>query len=243
MKIRTILISTIIVLCIVFIGLQIEQLTLQAAGVRALLLLLLTGLYCNKVKRKRLFFFLFFIAFAFADTLNFFSLFIPLRENSIDYSYYLVNSLYILAYIFLIIQVLKSMDVKEVVKKLPFHIIILLVLDVSSVIVVTNTTQNQLDIYEYTLEFVYNAVIMVLLSVALINYIHKDDKKSMNLLLGSIFIVFSEVIQLTYFYVAEMNVLNVFCSLLLVFAFLFFYLQAGLPYRVQQNDLTQDLKI
>ncbi|MEZ4856525.1 MAG: hypothetical protein R2812_08645 [Gelidibacter sp.] len=237
MKLRTILISTLIVFSVVFIGLQIAQLELQAAGVRALLLLLLTALYCNKVKHKRLFFFLFFIAFALAETLNFFSLFIKVGTNNVDYSYYLVNSLYILSYIFLIIQVIKGMDVKDVIRKFPLHIIILVILDISSVLVVTNTTKSQLNNHEYSLEFVYNAVIMLLLTVALINYIHKDDKKSMNLLLASIFIVFSEVIQLTYFYVAEINILNVFCSLFLVLAFLFFYLQARLPYQLKPNEL------
>lgn len=241
MKLKPILISTITILCVVFIGFQIVQMEMQAAGVRALLLLLLTALYCNKVKHKHLFFFLFFISFALAETLNFISLFIPYKKNSFDYSYYLVNVLYILSYIFLITQVLRSMNIKEVIRKFPFYIIVLLILDVSSVLVVTNTAKNQLDTHQYSLEFIYNTVIMLLLTVALINYVHKDNKKAMNLLLGAIFIVFSEIIQLTYFYVAEMNSLNVLCSLFLVLAFLFFYRQAGWPYKVKPNEIQQNL--
>jgi hypothetical protein len=126
------------------------------------------------------------------------------------------------------------MNFKETVKKFPIHLIILLALDVFCVITVTDTTKSILSTAEYTLEFSYNAVIMLLLTITLINYIYREDKKSMNLLIGSIFIVFSEVIQLAYFYISAINILNVICSLFLVIAFIFFYLQSRLIY--QKND-------
>ena len=95
--------------------------------------------------------------------------------------------------------------------------------------IVTDTTQNKLTRHEYSLEYFYNAVIMLLVTVALINFMYRENKKAMNLLVGSIFIVFSEVVQMAYFYVAEINILNVLCSVFLILAFLFFYLQANLP--------------
>jgi hypothetical protein len=160
-------------------------------------------------------------------------------DNGADLFYYFTNSLYILSYIFLIIKVLGDMNLKEIIRKFPIHIIVLLALDVFCVITVTETTKGLLSNAEYALEFSYNAVIMLLLTVTLINYIYREDKKSMNLLIGSIFIVFSEVIQLAYFYISAINILNVICSLFLVLAFIFFYLQSRLIYQ-NNDDLTSN---
>ena len=242
MIIRRILIGILVTLAVVFLGFQIFELEVEASGVRALLLVFLTILYCYRVKEKRFFFLAFLIAFTIADILAFIGWAIPpLPNNQIDYTYYIANSLYVLSYSFLIVQMLKSMDLFEMVKKYPLHILILIILDVFCVIVVTNTAMHKLSYHEYYMEFIYNSIIMILLTVALINYIHKQDKKAINLLIGSIFIFFSEVIQLAYFYVSDINLLNVMCSLFLVLAFFFFYLQSELTYQPAENLLHSDL--
>ncbi len=71
---------------------------------------------------------------------------------------------------------------------------------------------------------------MLLLTVTVINYMNRHTKKAMNLLVGAICIVFSEVIQVAYYYVSNENILSVMYSVLLVFAFFFFYLQSGMSY-------------
>lgn len=198
----------------------------------------LTVLYLHVVKKRRLFFFLFLLFFTVAEVLNFSSRFVRIHFNErSEWIYYAGNFLCILSYTFLIIQVLKTMNLKETLNHYPFHVITLIVLDVFCVWIVSATTRQSLTLNrqsltlnQYALEFTYNGVIMILLSVALLNYIHRDDKKSMNLLLGTIFIVFAEVIQLAYFYVADFNILNVIYSVFLVCAFLFFYLQACLTH-------------
>ena len=244
MSIRKILIGILAALTVVFLGFQIYELEVEASAIRALLLVFLTVLYCYKVKEKRFLFLSFLITFTVADILTFIGWLIPITPiDQIDYSYYIANSLYIIAYSFLIAQILNSLNLFEVIRKYPLHVFVLIVLDVFSVIVVTNTAVHKLSFHEYYMEFVYNAIIMILLTVALINYIHKNDKKSINLLLGSIFIFFSEVIQLAYFYISDINILNVICSLFLVLAFLFFYLQAKLTYQPQENAIHQDLII
>lgn len=236
------LIGVLIALSVVFMGFQIFGLEVEAAGIRAALMILLTVLYYIRVDNKRVLFFLFLITFSIAEILNFVGWLVPIVPNhGVDYLYYTVNSLYILAYLFLIVQILTSMKLVDILRKFPFHLIILIILDVFCVIVVTNTAIDRLNYYEYFVELIYNSVIMILLTVALINYIHKDDKKSINLLIGSIFIFFSEVIQLAYFYVSNINLLNVFCSLFLVLAFVFFYLQSRLSYEPQEESLYQDL--
>jgi hypothetical protein len=80
------------------------------------------------------------------------------------------------------------------------------------------------------MEVVYNIVIMLLLTMALVNYISRDSKKAMNLLIGSLCIVFSEVIQVAYFYVSERIVFGVVYSVLLVLAFTLFYIQSSMSY-------------
>ncbi|MCB0446488.1 MAG: hypothetical protein KDD03_03080 [Gelidibacter sp.] len=239
MQIKRVLIIVLILLSVVFIGLQFTQHEAQADGVEALLFVFLTSLYCYKVKQRQVFFFLFLLFFTLAQVLNFASYYINYKFDAEGfYSYYLINSVYILAYLFLIIRILSNMNLKEVIMKFPFHIVVLLILDVFCVTIITGTTENLLTKSEYSMEYVYNTIIMILLTVALMNYISKDDKKSMNLLLGSIFIVFSEIIQLAYFYISDINSLNVLCSLFLIIAFVFFYLQSRIPFDNKKELIT-----
>jgi hypothetical protein len=144
--------------------------------------------------------------------------------------YFIGNIIYIIAYTFLILRMIASLNFVKAIKKFPLQVLILIILGVFCVYFVSDTTKRELETSQYLLEFAYNAIIMFLMCLALINYMYHDDKKSINLLIGSIFIVFSEVIQLAYFYVAEFRILNVLCSLFLVMAFIFFYLQSLLKH-------------
>jgi hypothetical protein len=134
--------------------------------------------------------------------------------------------LYILAYTFLVLKILNGLEIKKVFVQLPVPIIILIILDVFCVTLVTDTAEHELTFYEYSLEFTYNTIIMILLSVALINYLYRNDTKSMLFLIASIFIVFSEIIQLAYYYILDDNNLSFVYSLFFVIALVFFYLQS-----------------
>lgn len=229
---RQLLLGILIILAIVFLGFQIVGLEVVAAGFRALLFVFLTTFYWIKVKEKQPLFLAFLMTFTIADMLSFYGSMSPaVPPNDIDFAYYFINSLYIMAYTFLILKTVATLNFKEVIRKYPFHLLILIILDVFSVIVITNTTLEKLNFAEYSLELVYNSVIMILLTATLINFIHTNSKKAVNLMMGSIFIFFSEIIQLAYFYVADMNLLNIFCSIFLLLAFLFFILQSTLSYR------------
>ena len=65
----------------------------------------------------------------------------------------------------------------------------------------------------------------------------------MNLLLGALCIVFSEVIQVAYFYVSDLNVLNVAFSILLVLAFSFFYIQSNLSYQERESYESETIEM
>src|SRR5690606_21722019 len=241
MQLRKILTIILIAICVLFLTFQIYNLDFQASGARMLLVLLLTVLYVVKVQPKRRFFLLFLVCFTLGEMVNFTSYVVNLNVNAIDYFYYGANILYILSYIFLIIRVVEDMNIKHVISRFWIHLTILAMLDIFCVVIVSGTTEKLLSKQEYALEFVYNAVIMVLLTVAMINYISKNSQKSMNLLLGAIFIFFSEVLQLAYFYISGIHILIVVCSFFLVLAFLFLYLQARMPVEADQNTLRHDL--
>jgi len=216
----------------IFIVLQGLALELQGAAVSALMLVLLTILYCKWTSVKSGLFFWFLVIFTIAHLLSYSAWYAPtVEKGAVDYFYYGANILYIISYVFLIAKIAISIRIKEVFKELSIPILILFVLDVFCVILVTDTTKGELSMYEYILEFIYNAVIMALLSVALIDYMYRNDNKSMLFLLGSICIVFSEIIQLAYFYILKNDKnLGFIYSFFLVVAFLFFYLQSQVQF-------------
>lgn len=223
----------IIALTISFIGFQIFQVDLIGGIVRGLILPLLTVLYCISGKSKSVHFFYFLIFYALAEFTGVFSYFAYYSVVVDNILYYGGNLAYITAYVFLILEVFKSINFRSVINRFPVHIIILLVLDIYSVYLVSEIAvkSDYLSVMiDYIIEIVYNIVVMLLLTVSLINYISRDSKKAMNLLLGSLCIVFSEVMQVAYFYVSDKNILNVTYSVLLIFAFCFFYIQTGMSY-------------
>ena len=153
--------------------------------------------------------------------------------------FYSGNLLYITAYIFLILEVLKSMDLKGIFRRFPVHIAILFAFDIYSVILVSEIavkSDSLVGLADYSIEIIYNVVVMILLTVTLVNYISRDSKKAMNLLVGALCIVFSEVIQVAYFYVSkDMTILSVIYSILLIIAFYFFYLQSSMAYEKRKK--------
>ncbi|MFT5217086.1 MAG: hypothetical protein ACI83H_002219 [Glaciecola sp.] len=223
----------IIALTISFVGFQIFQVDFIGGIVRGLILPLLTILYCVTGKSKSNYFFYFLLFYSLSEFTSVFSYFAYHSVVVDNLLYYGGNICYITAYVFLMLEVLKSIKLKSVISKFPAHIIILLVLDIYSVYLVSEIAVKSdylSNMTEYIIEIVYNIVVMLLLTVTLINYISRDSKKAMNLLLGALCIVFSEIMQVAYFYVSDKNILNVTYSVLLIFAFCFFYIQAGMTY-------------
>lgn len=227
MLLNRILKVVLIVLAAVYILLQGFALEVEGAALSALTITLLTALYYKWTKKKSTFFLWFLIVFALGDIIGWLAYYMPAVElGQIDYLYYSANILYMLSYTFLIIKILKGFNFRKVFYELSIPIIVLIILDVFCVTLVTATAENEFTLYQYVLEFTYNTVVMVLLSVALINYMYRNDNKSMLFLLGSIFMAFSEIIQLAYYYILDDTNLSLIYSVLLVAAFVFFYLQS-----------------
>ncbi|MGV6831309.1 MAG: hypothetical protein ACWA5P_07100 [bacterium] len=150
-----------------------------------------------------------------------------------DLVYFGANSCFVIAYAFLIYYIFKLIDAKHLIEKLSLYIIILLALDIYCVVLVTNIAVESyqlFSIYDYILELSYNTIIMLLLTVALLNYISKDSKKAFLLFLGALCIVVSEITQVAYFYVSEIHYLQVLYSILLILAFVLFIRQYRLSH-------------
>lgn len=228
MLIQRVIKLSLILLATFFLVLNISKSELYASGVAALCLLLLLFVYYKYTTKKarEKYFMLFLVLFTLGQLISFAGWLFDITYKLVDISYYLANILFIASYVALIIQVLQHMNLKEIVSRFPVSISILIVLDVFCVYLISATAKGQLDMASYVLEFTYNGIIMMLLSVALISYMYRSDNKSMLFLVGSIFIMFSEMIQLAYYYISDANNLNIIYSIFLVLGFLFLYFQS-----------------
>ena len=229
------LLGAIIALVIAYLGLIIFQQETIADYIRPVILPMVVIHYCLSGHNERTYFFLFLLFYAFSEVLGVFYYYSTTSKLAEDIMYFGCNILYILAYIFLILEVLRSIDVSNIFKKFAVHLIILLVLDIYCVILVSDVaikSEALTTVSEYILEFVYNIVIMALLTITLVNYLHRDSKKAMNLLMGTLCIVFSEVIQVAYYYVSEILILGIAYNVLLILAFCFFYIQIAMAHEV-----------
>jgi len=227
--------SLIILLTIAFLSFQVLDLDVATEIVRFPIIPLLTYLYVLKYNDTKSFFFWFLCFYAIGEVLAGIGILYYVTEMTfIDYlQFYGGNLCFILSYLSLFLEINKNISLINIIKRFPIHLIILLALDIYSVVLVSDISLNSgylTTTLDFVMEVIYNVVIMLLLTMALINYISRDSKKAMNLLIGSLCIVFSEVIQVAYFYVSERIILGVIYSVLLVLAFTLFYIQSGMSY-------------
>ena len=221
MKKSNLLIGFVLFLCMVYAIFQFIDYGSISTMASALIIPSIALMYFMNVKQKSLYFTLFLGFYSLSELLVFISPFIP-----IEVDYYLGNTLYILAYVCLIYEILKSMKFKLVVQNYYIHLIVLTALSSYVVYVLLKIVSPLLIGTEFLMEFVYNFITLLLLSVALINYMYRDTKKSLLMFFGSLCIVFSEVIQVAYFYISDKNILNFTYTILLVISFFFFYEQS-----------------
>ena len=211
---------SLVAFALLFLVLQLFGYEIQASGVRAVLLVLLMILYRISVYKKQLFFYLFLSFFCLGDIVTFINWLVSKFDVGLLGQIYLIgNCCYILAYTMLIVYVFKKLQFKKVFPRFLFHVLVLIVLDVLFVINITETATGALETYEYWVEFIYNSLLMILLSLTLLNVAQNENKRSMSLLIGAICIVFSEVIQMAYFYVSDNNILNILSALFIMTAF------------------------
>ncbi len=187
-------------------------------------------LYFTHVKKKTISVSLFLIFFAMSDLMVLFAEYIPYKVN-----YFVGNTLYVLAYTSLLFKFLTRACVEYSLKNFKVHIIILTALNIYIAYVLQDSIARDRvpTPSEYIMELTYNIVMLVLLSLSLLNYFYRDDKKSLLLFIGSLCIVFGEVLGIAYLYMANManeGLFNFLSTTLYLMAFCFFYWQSKLTF-------------
>ena len=243
-----IILGLVIILTIAFLMFQVFGLDMLSEFARFSIVPLLTYLYFLRTGDSRSYFFWFLAIYGIGEALGGIGMLYYVTEyDLIDYlQFYGGNICYITAYFCLFLEVFKNVGLKKIFKRYPIHLIVLLIFDIYSVVLVSQVTLSTgyvIGLFDAIIEVVYNTVVMLLLTITLINYISYDTKKAMNLLIGAICIVFSEVIQVAYFYITGENILGIVYSVLYVIAFILFYLQSSMSYaRVQKFHTLKKLE-
>lgn len=218
-----ILIASIILLCFSFALFQFQEEYFISTISKSLIVPLFTLLYFINVKNKSPYFTWFLVLFSISDISSFIGYYLN-TTKALDIYYILGNTLYIVAYILLIFEVVKGLNVKKVIKNYKLHLLVLGLLNVYIVYVLLNIVDPVFsNSYLVYVELVYNMVMLLLLSFALIAYFYNDSKRSLLFFLGSLCIVFSEFIQIAYFYIVDQDMLNFTSTILFVLAFSFYY--------------------
>ena len=231
-----ILVGLVALVYLLFIIFQFTGHSALALSFRSLIIPSVAILYFLCINRWSVFFSFFLGFYAASDVL-----YLIAEYFNVPYSidYYLGNSLYILAYGTLLFKACRSINLIEILRNYKIHLIVLTFLNVYVVYVLQdivdpeNTMQN-----EYYLELTYNLVMLFLLSASLLNFLYRDNKKSLLLFLGSICIVFSEVMGVAYLYVAQEGLLNFISTTLSLLAFYLIFKQSLL-----QNTINEEVNM
>jgi len=218
------LVGFLIVICILFVVFQFNENEMLSCISRSLIVPVFTLLYFQNVKRKSFYFSMFLILYSVSDLTSLISEYIPYQVD-----YFMGNGLYITAYVFLVLEVLKSLNFNYVLNNYSIHLIVLGALNIYIVYVLLKIVYPFVSFsFEFLVELMYNIVMLILLSVSLLNYFYRDDRKSLLMFIGSLCLVFSEVILVAYLYISDKNLLIFSASILSILAFYFFYIQASL---------------
>ena len=218
------LLGVVAIVYALYVYFQFQNEIVVSNVLRIFILPTITLLYFLTVKRKSLYFTLFLVLNASSDLLM---LVEPYVSNNVNY--YLGNSLYILSYSFLLLEVCKSVCVFHVIKNFKIHIIVLTILNIYIIYVLHVIVDPRLgQTNQLYIEIVYNVVMLLALSLPLVNYFYRDNVKSLYLFLGAMCLVFSEVIWVAYIYISASIFLNILSTSLYVIAFYFFYRQSQL---------------
>jgi len=233
-----VLIGFIVLAYTLFVIFQFGGDELMASSFSSVIFPLIALLYFVSVKPKTLFFSLFLLCYSLSELAFFIIDLIPYL-----YFYYIGNILSMLSYTFLLLEVCKSVCGFYVLKNFKFHIIVLTGLNIYIAYILQEAINPYLELTtEYLIEITYNIVMLLLLSISLLNYFYKDDKKSLFFFFGALSIVFSEVINVAYLYVAHHNLLNFVSVTLFLLAFYFLFLQSKLEnVKVEETEISTNV--
>lgn len=220
------LIGCIVLLFVAFAVFEFNQLYFYSDISKSLIVPVFAILYFVSVPKKSPYFTWFLVLFSISELSMFMEYFIE-TDEMFDLYYLIGNCLYIYAYCLLFYDVYRTLDMKKIFKNFAIHLLVLTILNIYIIYVLLTIVNPYVSgSFLFVVELIYNIVMLLLLTISLIGYFYNDNKKSLLIFFGSICIVFSEVIQVAYFYISDKELLNLSQTLLLVLAFCFFYFQS-----------------
>ncbi len=196
-----------------------------------LLIPFITAYYLLYKKIKEKLFSLFLISYSLANIIGL------VADIIIVYKYlelmqvdvYIVNGLYLISYIFLILIIIKSLNFSILIKDFKIYLIVLSILDIYLVYFILKLiSASYINISMFILEFMYNTVLVLLLSLSALRYFYNDDKKALYLFIGALLIIFAEVASIAFIYIENRVFLRLAPIVLATLAFYFFFQQSKL---------------
>lgn len=198
---------------------------------------IITIIYFITVRDKSKYFTLFLIIYSISNIINIID-----QDELYELIYFACNSLYIISYVFLLIEIIMSISFKDILKTFPIHIGVLLLLNFYIIFVMT-TIINPIDFetehlsYVRVIEHLYNFVLLSLLSISFLNYLFHESHKALLMFCGCLLITFSEFLLIGYYYLSEeMEILGLISTLFNVFAFVLFYFQSKINSMNQRSN-------
>jgi len=195
----------------------------------SLIMPVITIIYLICIKNKNILLTLFFIFYALSDFYSIIDMFwrIPFETGDIyfGYQWYVGTGLCIISYFVLLLYIFGRLDFNIIIRKFKLHIIVLTILNIYLVYVMQNIIEFNLRFkYTYYFEFVYNIILAFILSLSLLNFSsNQSSNKSLYLFLGSLFIIFSEVIDIAYQYIEKEYLIDILGTTLSLIAFYFYF--------------------
>ena len=199
----------------------------------------LTILFLITNKDKSFFFTSFLVVFSISNIISLFD-----GDSFNETFYFLCDGLYILAYILLLLEIFRTIKIRELVKNHIGQILILLVLD-GFVVYALTALINPIDFvtnvinYVRLIEHVFNLVLLFVFNISFLNYLQKNNNRALLMFIGCLAITFSEILIIGYYYFSENEILNIFSIFLMVSAFVLFYYQSTLSDDPESIDFLQ----
>ncbi|WP_034057855.1 hypothetical protein [Lacinutrix jangbogonensis] len=194
---------TAITLFLLVITLDVFEFDLISSTLELALVPVVTVLYLLLVKNRSKCLSIFFILYSITDIINI------LDFNAIsDWAYFVCNTLYIGAYFFLMLYIIKSLSFKLVFKNFLLDFVVLILIDLYMVYVLISMIKpldfesNQL-VSMQLIELVYNLIIIIVLSLSFLNFVQNAVKKYFLLFVSCVLITFSELMLIGYYYIVE----------------------------------------
>ena len=243
MLVKKIFKYVLLLLALAYFILDSLQFNFESNTVRAIAFVLLFFLYYRWTihKSKML---LWFLLTRIMGVFFFYSqYFEAIAQLNYEYYFYFTGAvLYTVSYLFLILEIVSDWNFKPIFKTFWIPILILLVLNVCCVILIVETSiegDDSYNLYDIIQTYLYHTFIMISLSAALINYMHRGDMKSMLLLIGCISLFFSDMLWLAHYFAIEKIIINSISRFTYVLGFTFMYLQSQVQYTSLKPDKSE----